>query len=88
MSCCSCREDCVALRNHFCFNDWALVEDNKRRGVFVESRGHFRLPNCEKLPSFSNETKVCTKTSVTEMRWDLTTSKNGQRILKIYLRTT
>ena len=70
-----CYEDCIAIRNHFCFNDWALIEDNKRRGQFVQSRGHFRLPKCEKLPKYNNATKVCTKSSVTTMNWDLATSK-------------
>ena len=37
-----CNEDCSALRNHYCYKDWALIEDNKRRNVFIKSRGHFR----------------------------------------------
>ena len=69
-----CQEDCVALRSHFCFNDWATIEDNKRRGVLVANRGHFRLPKCEKLPKYDNATKVCTKSSVTSMIYDLSTS--------------
>ena len=36
-----CHEDCMALRNHYCFKDWALIDDNKRRNVFVKSRGKF-----------------------------------------------
>ena len=70
-----CHEDCMALRNHYCFKDWALIEDNKRRNVFIKSRGHFRLPKCEDLPKHSNTTKTCTKSSITTMRWDLATSK-------------
>ncbi len=70
-----CREDCVALRHHYCFNDWATIEDNKRRGIHIKSRGHFRLPKCEKLPNYDNATKVCTRSSVTGMRWDLSTSE-------------
>ncbi len=70
-----CQEDCLALRNHYCFNEWALIKDNKRRGIYVKSRGHFRLPQCERLPKYDNSTKVCTKTSVTEMVWDMATSE-------------
>ena len=47
-----CHEDCMALRNHYCFKDWALIDDNKRRNVFVKSRGKFReiiLSNSKKL---------------------------------------
>ena len=64
-------------RNHFCFTDWAMIDDNKRRGVFVTSRGHFRLPDCEILPKYDNSTasKHCTRTSITTMKWDLATSK-------------
>ena len=69
----------MALKNHYCFNDWAMLEDNKRRGVTLKGRGHFRLPKCGKLPKHSNATKVCTKTSVTTMSWDLASSKNNQR---------
>ena len=71
-----CQEDCVALKNHFCFNDWTMIQDNKKRGVFVESRGHFRLPKCETLPKHSNATKVCTKSSITSMQWDMASSKD------------
>ncbi|XP_059091496.1 tyrosine-protein kinase transmembrane receptor Ror2-like isoform X1 [Tigriopus californicus] len=77
-----CQEDCIAIRNHYCFNDWTMIEDNKKRKVFIKSRGHFRLPECEKLPKHNNSTKTCTKSSITNMRWDLTSSTcvkgNGQ----------
>ena len=72
-----CYEDCMAVRNHYCFKDWALIEDNKKRkNIFVKSRGHFRLPQCEHLPKHDNSTKTCTKSSVPLMRWDLATSKS------------
>lgn len=45
-----CYEDCVATRQLFCSNEWALLESNKERGFYVGSRGHFRLPRCEELP--------------------------------------
>lgn len=70
-----CREDCIALRNHLCINDWATLEDNKRRGIILESRGHFRLPKCEHLPKYSNVSQVCTKTTVTSMDWEMATSE-------------
>jgi hypothetical protein len=71
-----CHGDCMALRNHYCFKDWALVEDNKRRSSFIQSRGHFRLPKCEELPKYGNSSKTCTKSSITTMRWDLATSES------------
>ena len=45
-----CYEDCIATRQLFCVNDWALLESNKQRGFFIGSRGHFRLHKCEQLP--------------------------------------
>ena len=77
-----CQQDCIALRNHFCFKDWAMIEDNKRRSIFVESRGHFRLPKCDTLPTYDNSTtasKACTRSSITSMRWDLATSMYYKR---------
>ena len=72
-----CQQDCIALKHHFCYKDWALIEDNKRRGIFIDSRGHFRLPKCDILPAHDNSTtndKACTRSSITAMRWDLATS--------------
>ncbi|EFX80185.1 putative Neurospecific receptor kinase protein [Daphnia pulex] len=45
-----CYEDCMATRQLFCVDDWAQLESNKQRGFYLGSRGHFRLPKCEKLP--------------------------------------
>eukprot|EP00093_Oithona_nana_P009614 09614.XXX_342720_345642_1 [CDS] Oithona nana genome sequencing. len=86
-----CNEDCMALRTHYCFKDWALIEDNKRRGTFVQSRGHFRLPKCENLPKHDNSSKTCTKSSITQMRWDLATTnciKGSGRFYQGHLNVT
>ena len=72
-----CQQDCVALKHHFCYKDWAMIEDNKRREMYIDSRGHFRLPKCDALPKYDNSTtasKACTRSSITAMRWDLATS--------------
>ena len=54
-----------------------MIDDNKRRNVMVNSRGHFRLPDCEHLPKYDNTTatKHCTRTTITTMKWDLATSE-------------
>ena len=72
-----CQEDCVAVKTHFCMRRWAILEDDKRRGAYLKSRGHFRLPNCSTLPEHSNCTtsKQCTRSSITEMKWDMSTSR-------------
>ncbi|GFY69552.1 tyrosine-protein kinase transmembrane receptor Ror2 [Trichonephila inaurata madagascariensis] len=66
-----CREDCIAIKELFCYNEWALVEDNKQRGIFFKSRGHFRLPNCNTLPPLSKGGKeTCSNAHLTDMRED------------------
>ena len=62
-----CYEDCMAIKHQFCFNDWALIEDNKGREIYLRSRGHFRLPECEKLPKISKEKMTCSHVSFTIM---------------------
>ena len=78
-----CREDCLAVSKLFCYNDWALVEDNK---LTFESRGHFHLPDCDALPShipvnhngssnvssppYQPEGSVCSPANLTEMKYD------------------
>lgn len=71
-----CYEDCEAVKMQFCYNDWILYEEQKRRGVYLESRGHFRFPNCEKLPHFSGEgTQVtCNNLGITDMNYSQVTT--------------
>ena len=69
-----CQQDCLAVQKHFCLTQWAVLEDEKRRGSFLNSRGHFRLPLCQTLPKYTNSThKTCTRSSITLMSWDLAT---------------
>ncbi|XP_043466704.1 tyrosine-protein kinase transmembrane receptor Ror2 [Leptopilina heterotoma] len=68
-----CYEDCMAVRHEFCFNEWALIEDNKERDIFIRSRGHFLLPNCESLPKISNDQVTCSNIHLTDINEDLIT---------------
>uniref|UniRef100_A0A1B6MPL4 receptor protein-tyrosine kinase n=1 Tax=Graphocephala atropunctata TaxID=36148 RepID=A0A1B6MPL4_9HEMI len=63
-----CYEDCVAIRDLFCYNDWALIENNKQHGVYFTTRGHFRLPNCSALPHLQADKLVCSHAKLTEMK--------------------
>ncbi|XP_018326020.1 tyrosine-protein kinase transmembrane receptor Ror2 [Agrilus planipennis] len=67
-----CKEDCIAVRGQFCYNDWALIEDKKAKGIYLTSRGHFELPDCDKLPSYKteNSTRTCSYAGLTEMKLD------------------
>ncbi|GIY29754.1 tyrosine-protein kinase transmembrane receptor Ror2 [Caerostris extrusa] len=61
------KEGCIASKI-ICYNEWALVEDNKQRGIFFKSRGHFRLPDCNTLPTLAQGS--CSNAHLTDMRED------------------
>ncbi|XP_012278846.1 tyrosine-protein kinase transmembrane receptor Ror2 [Orussus abietinus] len=68
-----CYEDCMAVRQQFCFNDWAIIEDNKQRDIYIRSRGHFTLPECESLPKIGKDKPTCSHIHLTDMNEDLMT---------------
>ncbi|XP_006618521.1 tyrosine-protein kinase transmembrane receptor Ror2 isoform X1 [Apis dorsata] len=68
-----CYEDCMAVRHQFCFNDWAMIEDNKQRDIYIRSRGHFTLPDCESLPKIIKGKVTCSHIHLTDMNEDLVT---------------
>lgn len=72
-----CYEDCVAVRDLFCYNNWALIELDKQKGKFLKSRGHFSLPNCDTLPkyNFDEKTPSCSYARLTEIKKDEITCK-------------
>ena len=47
-----------------------MLEDNRQRGVFFKSRGHFRLPECDQLPSYNNKSdhEDCSHAELTTFR--------------------
>ncbi|XP_028148238.1 tyrosine-protein kinase transmembrane receptor Ror2 [Diabrotica virgifera virgifera] len=65
-----CYEDCVAVKQLFCYKDWALIEDKKEQGIFVKSRGHFRLPDCAGFPKFNKDMVECSYAGLTELKLD------------------
>ncbi|XP_030023391.2 tyrosine-protein kinase transmembrane receptor Ror2 [Manduca sexta] len=71
-----CYEDCMAVKMQFCYNDWIVIEEQKRRGVYFESRGHFRFPECEKLPRFAGKGSqvTCNNVGITNMVYSQVTT--------------
>ena len=67
----------------FCYSEWTKLLRDREKGVTVRSRGHFRLPECETLPRMAASTanNTCTKSGITDMRYDLATSKTELAIL-------
>lgn len=55
-----CYEECIAVKELFCYKEWALIEDKKNQGIYFTSRGHFQLPDCEKLPKYKTENNTAT----------------------------
>lgn len=80
-----CYEDCMAVRHEFCFNEWALIEDNKERDIFIRSRGHFLLPNCESLPKISNDRVICSNIHLTDINEYLITYNCIQNNGRFYM---
>lgn len=72
-----CYEDCIATKLQFCYNDWILIEERKRKNIFLKSRGHFRFPNCETLPKYNKTARppTCSYLGLTEMKEDEITCK-------------
>ncbi|ODN04404.1 Tyrosine-protein kinase transmembrane receptor Ror2 [Orchesella cincta] len=62
-----CYEDCIAVRQAFCYREWALIEDNNQRGINFKARGHFRLPECDSLPRINDTSSPCSHAKLTEM---------------------
>ncbi|KAL8598635.1 hypothetical protein ACOMHN_013518 [Nucella lapillus] len=59
-----CRESCLAVHDLFCFRQWVEIEEKKKQNVFFKKRAHFRLPDCESLPSLWEPDEVCTEADV------------------------
>nr|KAG5714076.1 hypothetical protein BaRGS_020404 [Batillaria attramentaria] len=59
-----CREHCLAVKDLFCFRQWATIEEKKEHGIFFKSRRHLRLPDCEDLPSLWDEDAHCTHAQI------------------------
>lgn len=71
-----CYEDCIAVRDQFCYSEWSLIEMNRKDQKYYKSRGHFTLPNCDELPKISNGIPTCSHTRVTEIDKDKIRSNN------------
>lgn len=74
-----CYEECVAVKELFCYKEWALIEDKKSNGIYFQSRGHFELPNCDKLPKYKieNNTASCSYAGLLEIDSNEITCKNA-----------
>ncbi|CAL4066521.1 unnamed protein product, partial [Meganyctiphanes norvegica] len=66
-----CQEDCIAVRNLFCVNEWLLVQQYKEENKLFKSHEHFKLPECEVLPKHGKgEKNVCSHIGLTDVKED------------------
>lgn len=65
-----CHQDCVAVQKLFCYKEWGLIEDKKLQGIYIKSRGHFRLPDCSILPKYNRDEPECAYAGLTDMKLD------------------
>ena len=69
------REECLALREPLCYEEWLKIENEKSLGLNVSGWAHFRLPQCEALPSLRPNNSVCSYADLFEITPDKITSK-------------
>ncbi|KAK6179193.1 hypothetical protein SNE40_011609 [Patella caerulea] len=65
-----CRESCLAVKDLLCYKQWNLILENKTDGIYFRNRAHFRLPNCQELPSMWDSASKCTDGHLFEKRLD------------------
>ncbi|KAL8574877.1 hypothetical protein ACOMHN_003437 [Nucella lapillus] len=59
-----CREHCLAVKELYCVRQWIEIEAKKKEDVYFKARGHFRLPDCDSLPSLWHSHTPCTHSDV------------------------
>lgn len=82
-----CYEDCAAV-HHFCFNNWIIIEDQKQKGIYIRSRGHFSLPDCQSLPRIVKGKVTCSEAHLTDIKEELVTCKLSYQQTHIYIYMT
>ncbi|XP_022901245.2 tyrosine-protein kinase transmembrane receptor Ror2 [Onthophagus taurus] len=65
-----CYEDCLVVKEQFCYNDWLLIEANKKRNVTYKSKGHFQLPICDDLPKYKDNNSSCSYANLMDIKQD------------------
>lgn len=67
-----CYEDCIAVKDLYCYKEWITILEDKDRQIFIKSRGHFELPDCNKLPknNFNLTSPSCSSAGLVELKKD------------------
>ncbi|XP_042685380.1 muscle, skeletal receptor tyrosine-protein kinase isoform X3 [Centrocercus urophasianus] len=55
-----CRENCLAVKDLYCFKEWLSMEENSQRGIYKPGLMLLALPECNRLPSLHQDPSACT----------------------------
>ncbi|XP_026722415.1 muscle, skeletal receptor tyrosine-protein kinase isoform X2 [Athene cunicularia] len=54
------RENCLAVKDLYCFKEWLSMEDNSQKGIYKPGLMLLTLPECNRLPSLHQDPSTCT----------------------------
>ncbi|XP_054034252.1 muscle, skeletal receptor tyrosine-protein kinase isoform X1 [Dryobates pubescens] len=55
-----CRENCLAVKDLYCFKEWLAMEENSQKGIYKPGLMLLTLPECNRLPSLHQDPNACT----------------------------
>ncbi|XP_032857428.1 muscle, skeletal receptor tyrosine-protein kinase isoform X3 [Tyto alba] len=56
-----CRENCLAVKDLYCFKEWLSMEENSQKGIYKPGLMLLTLPECNRLPSLHQDPSACTR---------------------------
>ncbi|XP_058680073.1 muscle, skeletal receptor tyrosine-protein kinase isoform X1 [Ammospiza caudacuta] len=56
-----CRENCLAVKDLYCFKEWLSMEENSQKGIYKPGLMLLTLPECNRLPSLHQSPSSCTR---------------------------
>ncbi|XP_027664289.2 muscle, skeletal receptor tyrosine-protein kinase isoform X5 [Falco biarmicus] len=54
------RENCLAVKDLYCFKEWLSMEENSQKGIYKPGLMLLNLPECNRLPSLHQDPSTCT----------------------------
>ncbi|XP_051498563.1 muscle, skeletal receptor tyrosine-protein kinase isoform X5 [Apus apus] len=54
------RENCLAVKDLYCFKEWLSMEENSQKGIYKPGLMLLTLPECNRLPSLHQDPSACT----------------------------
>ncbi|NXL23786.1 MUSK kinase, partial [Setophaga kirtlandii] len=77
-----CRENCLAVKDLYCFKEWLSMEENSQKGIYKPGLMLLTLPECNRLPSLHQNPSSCTRIPFFDLKKENITrtcySGNGQ----------